>query len=341
MRALTHRRALVWAGGIVTAAAFVLLAVGWVAPTSSFLFLPHEAQPLAGKVTVEGAKPVDDDGGIYYVDITVRRASWAERLLSFVRPDGSDLVPEHALVQPGSTFEKRRKISLAEMARSEEVAAAVALRAAGLEVDTDPRGAIVELIDPSAPAAKALEMGDVIVEAAGRPVRTTGDLRDAVSTVDPGASVSLRVRRDGATRELTVRTVPAPDDAARAIIGIRITQAADIDLPIDVDIDLGDVGGPSAGLPFALGVLQELGNDVDRGHRVAATGEIELDGTVIPIGGMKQKVLGVKKAGADVFLVPSGDNAEVARRYAGNLRVIAVDNFQQALQALKTLPRNP
>jgi PDZ domain-containing protein len=133
--------------------------------------------------------------------------------------------------------------------------------------------------------------------------------------------------------------VPAPDGTGRAIIGIRITQAAEIDLPIDVDIDLGDVGGPSAGLPFALGVLQELGEDVDRGYRVAATGEIELDGTVVPIGGMKQKVLGVRKAGADLFLVPSGDNAAVARRYAGKLRVIAVDNFQQALRALASLPR--
>jgi PDZ domain-containing protein len=330
---------LAWAGGLIVSAAFVLLAVGWVAPTSSFLFLPHEAQPLAGKVTVEGAEPVDEKGGIYYVDITVRRANWIERLLPFLRPDGSTLVPEHALVQPGSSFDERRKVSLAEMARSEDVAAAVALGAAGLDVATDPRGVIVEAVDPEAPAATRLRIGDVIVEAAGKPVRTTGDLRDAMTTVEPGRSVELRVRRDGAARAVTVRTVPAPDGTGRAIIGIRITQAAEIDLPIDVDIDLGDVGGPSAGLPFALGVLQELGEDVDRGYRVAATGEIELDGTVVPIGGMKQKVLGVRKAGADLFLVPSGDNAAVARRYAGKLRVIAVDNFQQALRALASLPR--
>ena len=139
--------------------------------------------------------------------------------------------------------------------------------------------------------------------------------------------------------ELTVRTIPAPDDKRRPVIGIRIAQAADIDLPVDVDIDLGDVGGPSAGLPFALQVLQELGRDIDRGYRVAATGEIELDGTVAPIGGMKQKALGVRMAGADVFLVPAGDNESVARRYAGNLRVIGVENFQQALRALATLSR--
>ncbi len=106
-----------------------------------------------------------------------------------------------------------------------------------------------------------------------------------------------------------------------------------------MDIGLGETGGPSAGLPFALEVLQELGKDVDRGYRVAATGEIELDGTVGPVGGLKQKTLGVKAADADVFLVPAGENAAVARHYAGNMRVIPVESFQQALRALRTLPQ--
>ncbi len=329
-----HRVA--WAALAVLAA---LLAVAWFVPTSSFLFLPNAAQPLDGKVTVQGGKDPDKRGGVYWVDVSVRRATWLERLAPFLRPDGATMVPEHALVPEGSSFADRRKVSLADMERSEEVAAAVALQAAGHDVTATPRGAIVEAIDPAVPAAALLKAGDVIVEAAGRPVRTTGDLRRAVSTVEPGESVALRVRRLGKHVELTVRTVPAPDDKRRPVIGIRIAQAADIDLPVDVDIDLGDVGGPSAGLPFALQVLQELGRDIDRGYRVAATGEIELDGTVAPIGGMKQKVLGVRKAGADVFLVPAGDNESVARRYAGNLRVIGVENFQQALRALTTLPR--
>ena len=106
-----------------------------------------------------------------------------------------------------------------------------------------------------------------------------------------------------------------------------------------MEIDLGGVGGPSAGLPFALEVYQELGNDVDRGYEVAATGEIELDGTVASVGGIKQKTFGVRSAGADVFLVPAGDNAAVARRYAGNLRIIPVESFQQALRVLQTLPQ--
>ena len=137
---------------------------------------------------------------------------------------------------------------------------------------------------------------------------------------------------------MVVRTVESPAEKGRAIIGIRVAQAADIELPLKVDIDLGGVGGPSAGLPFALDVLQELGTNVDRGHRVVATGEIALDGSIGPIGGVKQKTFGARKAGADVFLVPAGENAAEARRYAGKLRIIAVRSFQQALSALRTMP---
>ena len=106
-------------------------------------------------------------------------------------------------------------------------------------------------------------------------------------------------------------------------------------------IDLGGVGGPSAGLAFALDIVEELRHNVDHGPKVAATGEIELDGGVVPIGGVKQKVLGARRSSVDVFLVPAGDNAAVARRYAGDLRVIAVESFGQALRKLATLTKKP
>lgn len=331
---LTARRFLV----TVALTVAVVLVAAWLTPSNAFLFIPNDAEPLADRVSVPGEKPGDGRGGIYFVDVSVRRATWLERLAPFVRPDGTSLVAEDIVVPPGSSFAERRQTSLAEMDRSQEVATAVALRAAGHEVRARPEGALVDAIDPRAPAARALRAGDVILEAAGRAVRTPGALRRAVGTVRPGEAIALRVRRGRRVLELTVTTIAAPDEPRRPVIGIRVTQAADIDLPLDIDIDLGNVGGPSAGLPFALDILQELGRDIDRGYKVAATGEIELDGTVAPIGGVKQKVFGVRAAGADIFLVPAGDNAEEARRYAGNLRVIGVENFQQALRALATLP---
>ena len=114
------------------------------------------------------------------------------------------------------------------------------------------------------------------------------------------------MRRDGETVDVTVRTVPSPASPSRPIVGISVDQEADIELPIDVDIDLGRVGGPSAGLPFALEIARMLGRDVDARLQVAATGELALDGTVLPVGGLKQKTIGARRDGCGCLPRPGG-----------------------------------
>lgn len=289
-------------------------------------------------MTVEGEKP-HSPGGIYYVDVIVRQASLLENLVGAVRPDGADLVPENALVPPGSSFRDRREQNLRQMDRSERIAAAVALRELGYDVRAEPEGALVVAVAPDAPAAGKLQPTEVIVGVDGTPVRTPADLRRLIAKHEPGDRVELRVRAGGATRTVELGTIESPDEPARPIVGIQVEQSASIELPLKVEIDLGGVGGPSAGLAFALDVMEELRGNVDRGLRVAATGELELDGGVSPVGGIKQKVIGARRSGADVFLVPAGDNAKEARRYAGDLRVIAVESFRQALRALATASR--
>jgi len=320
------------------ALAALAIAFAFFLPSNSYLILPDGAKPLAAKVKVEGEKPPNDDGGIFYVDVIVRKASLLEELISPLRPDGAELVPAHAIVPPGSNFEERRRQNLRQMDRSQEVAAAVALREQGLDVRADPEGALVVAVAGDAPAAGKLQPTDVIVGVDGEPVKTPGDLRRLIGAKKPGTVVQLRIRAGGALRNERVKTIESPDEAGRAIVGIQVEQFARIELPLDVEIDLGGVGGPSAGLAFALDVLEELGRDVDRGYKVAVTGEIELDGDVGPIGGIKQKTLGARDAGVDVFLVPAGDNAEEAKRNANGLRIIAVESFQQALRELATLP---
>jgi PDZ domain-containing protein len=326
-----------WGAAVVAA---VAVGLAWFVPSHDYLYVPNTATPLGNRVKVEGEKPHRaGPGAIYYVDVSIRSATWAEKLLPFVRPDGASLVPRKEIVPPGSTFDARRKDGLREMARSEKVAAAVALRQAGFKVPTTLQGALVEAVATDAPAAAKLASGDVILAAQGRPTLTPLQLRRIFGRVRPGADAVLRVRRGGTVKTVIVRTVNSPAEPGRAILGIRVAQAANITLPIKVDIDLGEVGGPSAGLPFALDVLQELGTNVDKGRKVVATGEIALDGAIGPIGGVKQKTFGARRAGADVFLVPAGENAAEARRYAGNLRIIPVKTFQQALSALRTLPQ--
>ena len=325
---------------LLLAGATLLAAFLFIAATTSsddFLFIPDKAKPVASKVTVEGGREPDNGGGIYFVDVSLRKARWLERLLPFLQPDGSSLVPQHAVTPPGESFAERRAQARVDMDRSQQIAAAVALKAAGYSVKTTPTGVLVDGVAIDVPAASALREGDVIVGAAGKPAKTLAQLRAVLAPLAPGDSVALRLRRDGETIERKIQTVGSPSDPKRAIVGISASEDARIDLPRKVNIDLGDIGGPSAGLPFALQVYQELGKDVDRGLRVAATGEIQLDGSILPVGGLEQKTVGVRQANADVFLVPAGDNAATARRYAGGLRIIPVESFRQALQALKTL----
>ena len=315
----------------------VALGAAWLLPSGSYLILPDRAKPLEEKVQVEGEKP-HPPGGIYYVDVLVRKATLLEELVSGLRPDGADLVPERALVPPGSSFGERRRQNLRQMDRSQKIAAAVALRELGYDVKADPAGAFVVAVAPDAPADGKLEPTEVIVAVDGSPVKTPEDLRRLIAKHEIGETVRLRVRAGGAARTVELGTVESPLEPGRPIIGVQVEQAADIRLPVDVEIDLGGVGGPSAGLAFALDIVEELRRDVDQGYEVAATGEIELDGGVAPVGGVKQKTIGARRAGIDYFLVPAGDNAEVAQRHAGDLRIIPVDNFQQALRKLRTLP---
>ena len=317
----------------------LLIAAGalFVLRSSDFLITPDKAKPLAGRVTVQGEKP-SGPGGIYYVDVLVRRASLLERLLAPLRPEGAELLPERALVAPGQSDADRRRQSLRQMDRSEEIAAAVALKQLGYDVKASADGVIVDAVRSDVPANGLLQPSDVIVSAQGKRVRTPSDLRRIVGPLKPGTVVTIGVRNGAATKTLRIRTVPDPAGSKRALLGVAVSQSAEIKLPVKVNIDLGQVGGPSAGLPFALDVLQELGTNVDQGRKVVATGEIALDGSVGPIGGVKQKTYGARKAGADVFLVPAGENAAEARRYAWNLLVIPVVSFQQALSALRTLP---
>lgn len=307
----------------------------WWLPANDFIFTPNAAKSLEGRVVVEDAHPAED-GNVYYVDVFVRRLRLLEELLPFTRPDGSTTVPAERLVPPGTSEQERDRQNFVDMERSEQIASAVALRALGYDVVATPRGALVISVASNVPAARELDPGDVIVAVDGVPVKTPDRLREEVGKRDPGEPVRLTIRRDGKATDVTVRTVPSPADPARPVIGITVDQDAKIELPLEVDIDLGDVGGPSAGLPFALEIARQLGRDITHGCRVAATGELALDGTVISIGGVKQKTIGAREAGVDIFVVPAGENAQEARGYAKGLRILPVESFQQAFRKLAT-----
>jgi PDZ domain-containing protein len=308
----------------------------WLVPSNTYIFLPDRARPVDPLISVQGGHKT---GGIYFVDIFVRKATWIERLWPAIH-EGAELVPKSSVLPKGVSEKQRQQADRREMTRSQSIAAAVALRAAGYRVVAKPTGVLIEQVAGDVPATGKLLPTDVVIKVDGKPVVTPAELRSAISSHRPGDSVGLTLRRGSELKQVAVRTINDPSRPGRAIIGVIVSQSAFIKLPLRVKINAGNIGGPSAGLAFALDILDQL-KDVDHGRRIAATGELALDGTVSPIGGVRQKTVGVRRAGIHIFLVPAGDNAVEARRYAKGLRIVPVHSFRQALRVLATLTKKP
>jgi PDZ domain-containing protein len=322
--------------GLLPAA--IALFVLWVLPSDQYLLIPDSPHPAAEAVRVKNEKPDRNGGGIYFLDVKERPARELEVAFPSLAPDGSSFVPGAEVHPPGADESQARQFDLQEMATSQQIAAAVALKELGYNVKVSANGALILATGPGTPADGKLVPGDVIVSVDGHRVRTTDQARALLRRHRPGDVVDIGVRNGEGLRTVTLKTIADPQNPAVPIVGVLLQQAAHIQLPFPVTIDTGNIGGPSAGLAFALEVMEKLGRDVDRGHKVAATGEIFLDGAVGPIGGVKKKTIGARQSGVDILLVPAGDNARIARRYAGPMRVVPVKSFRQALRALATLP---
>jgi PDZ domain-containing protein len=315
---------------------FCVLALELIS-SRDYIFLPDKAHPVAPLVSVAGGHDPAGAGGIYFVDVVVRKATLLEQLLGGLH-SGADLYPQNQVVPPGITSAQENAVNASEMRTSQQVAAAVALRALGKKVTTIESGALVSQIEPGFPAAKKLQPTDVIVAIDGQKVRGPADVQRVMAGKPVGTRFRFTIMRNRRSEVVPLSTVAAGQGSTRGVVGVLLDSNTLIRLPIHVSIDAHGVGGPSAGLAFALDVMQELGRNVAHGHKIAATGEIFLDGRVGPIGGIKQKTIGARKAGVDAFLVPAGQNAQDARKYAHGLRIIPVKNFQQALHALATMP---
>jgi PDZ domain-containing protein len=316
-------------GGLLLLIAVIVL---WVAPANGYqLQLVDPAHPVAPLVHVKG-KRANGPGTIYFVDVRERPARLIERLLPWARADGSSLV--HS---PPISSSLDRRLGQVEMLDSQKIAPYVALKLLGYRVGVRGAGVTVLQVEKDAPATKILRPDDVILAVDGHAVKTIAELHGVLGTKRPGERLHIRFRRGKETQNANITTTASASNSKQAILGIFASDNLAVRLPVQVTIDSQGIGGPSAGLAFALEILQELGRNVAHGRKIAATGELGLDGRVLPIGGVKQKTLGARRAHVDAFLVPAGDNAREARRYAGGLRIIPVENVQQALRVLATV----
>ncbi len=314
-----------------------------VVPVPYVTLRPGSVRPVTEQVLVEGAPSYPPAASIAYTTVSVGSATLLESLAGWL-DDDVDVLPEERIRGTRSEDENRR-YNAQLMDTSKLAAVAVALEYLGEEIDIRTTGTVVRQIAEGSPAASGLELDDVIVAVDGEDVDVPDEIGQLLQVGGPGVAHVLLVERPAgsATRtEVEITTTAAPEDAGRAIIGIAPEdRIVGFDFPVDVTIDSGTVGGPSAGLAFTLAVLDVLTpGELTGGRKVAVTGTMALDGTVGPVGGGAQKAITVRNSGYEVFLVPPAELEEVREAVGDDLEVIAVGNLAEALEALDSIGGN-
>lgn len=255
------------------------------------------------------------------------------------------VVPHETLYPDGKTEEESTQENAEEFSQSQESAKVAALRELDVPVATR---VVVAAVVKGAPAEDVLHAGDVIRAVDGTTVEEPGDVADLVVEREPGEKVVFTIvpadeaeaaekagREPRRTEQVTVTTEAAEDDG-RAVVGIQ--AGTDHTFPFTIDIHLADVGGPSAGLMFALGIVDKLTpGDLTGGEFVAGTGTIDEAGEVGPIGGIEMKLVGARNAGAEYFLTPSANCATAASDTPEGLTLVKVDTIEDATGALEQI----
>lgn len=338
----------VLAGLWALALAMVVLLVLTFLPTSYVVQRPGPVYNTLGTastadgeevplISVDGAETHETSGALDLLTVQVvgnreRTPSWFELALAWFDQTRA-VLPIDSVFPAGQTSEERTEESAALMVDSQQEATAAALIELGYDVG---RTLLVHAIAPDSAAEGVLEVGDVIVSADGEPVADAAALRALVESGD-GATMTLEIERDGAQR--TVRLTPRETAGAEgAVWRIGVTLTNEYEFPFDVTIQIDNVGGPSAGMMFALGIIDVLTpGELTGGESFAGTGTISAEGTVGPIGGIRQKMWGALDAGADWFLAPQSNCGEVVGHVPDGLRVFSVATLDDALDVLEAV----
>ncbi|MBO0816312.1 MAG: PDZ domain-containing protein [Actinobacteria bacterium] len=240
------------------------------------------------------------------------------------------VVPQEELFGTNQTQQEVVRQDTQAMVSSQQLAQAAALCQLGIKFDTVDT---VNRVKAGLPAAGVLHEGDVITAVDGKAVTCKTPAGTLIKARAPGAPVVLTVDRKGATHEFRLKTA---NSDGNAVVGVDVLES--YRFPFQVKISVGDIGGPSAGLMFALGIIDKLTpGKLTGGRFIAGTGEIAANGAVGPIGGIQQKMAGARAAGATVFLTPAGNCPDTAGAVPQGLRLIKVSTLGGAVHDLNAL----
>ena len=288
-------------------------------------------------IEIPGKETYPTSGALYMLTVNISGSrdqppSWFEVAQAYL--DSSKAVlPVDAIYPVGTTVEQSNAQAAVDMQNSQKDAVAAALTHLGYAL---PSSLTVGGLSPKSPSAGILQKGDTIVSVDGQTTDTVLGLRAIIAKTGAGTPVTIAIKRGGVAK--TVRVTPELSGGADPVPIVGIFPAIVYSYPFDVKIQLENVGGPSAGQMFALGIIDKLTpGKLTGGARVAGTGTIDGNGVVGAIGGIRQKLYGARAAGATWFLAPYSNCDEVTGHIPSGIRVLAVKTLDDSLAALKAI----
>ncbi len=338
-----------WAGLLALVLLIGLTVVAVSRPVPYVTFAPGPTVNVLGKsgksqiINIEGRQSYRDKGGLRLTTVIpsgpTRKVSIPELVTAWVDPDRS-VYPYRAIYPPTATRKSVKQESTRAMSSSQDNAVAAALGALKIPFSTAVK---INEVTKDGPADGKLKPGDVVLELDGKKVDTLEELTGGIRPLPVGTEILMKVRRNGRVVEERLTTTASPQDKKSSAVLVSI--APGYEFPFDVDLDLADnIGGPSAGLMFALGIYDVLtpGSLTD-GQVIAGTGEIDAKGKVGAIGGIQQKLVGAQEDGAELFLVPKANCAEALGGHydPDKMRLVRVDTLRDAIADVQAWVKDP
>lgn len=305
-------------------------------PTTYFLVIPGQAVNLSENITVENGEK-DAKGQFILTSNAIIKANLLFYIYGFFDPN-IDLINRDDEIL--LNMDQKGYINIMEklMQESQMISKVVALRKAGYSPEISGRGILINGILDNSPAKNKLLPGDVIVKIDEQPIHTLEEFSEIIKNYSSSQMVRITFLRDNSTYSSSISLIELPGaENERERIGMGVyadTKDLQCRFPLEIEINLEKIKGPSAGLMIALEILNQLTeNDLSSSLLIAGTGNLSMDGRITEVDGIKQKMITAKKHKADIFLVPQKNYSE-ALKFNNGIRIIPVDDFDDAIMKL-------
>lgn len=309
-----------------------------------YIYKPGHADSLEQMVEVENGHM--GEGDLHLVTVSGAQATPLQFVLAkFLAYH--EIIPIEEARPEGISDEDYMHHQLKMMENSQQSSTIVAYRAANEEVTIEHNGIYIIGVVEDMPAEGVVEPGDRIIKADKKEMKEANDLVNYVQEKQAGETIEIEIERDEKNMTKSIEVVSFPEDKTKVGIGIQLVTDQKVTVHPDVHIKSGSIGGPSAGLMFALEMYNQLTEeDITKGYHIAGTGEIDFDGNVHRIGGIDKKVVAAHRQGMDIFFAPHENGneksnymvaKETAEQLNASMKIVPIDTFSEALTYLEKL----